>query len=191
MPERRRCWSAERQAVSLIAVLTGPVRSGKTSFLLRAVSRWRGLGRPVTGYLSRSVESVRGAEYFLLDLQSGREFLFLTRTWMAGAEHVGPYFFVPGTLDMARSIMSSAGPDEVLVVDEAGPLELEGGGISEALEAALAVPGAKVLVTVREGILEGFISRIGERRRLVVDVRDPQAMDLMEKALFGPSDDGD
>ncbi len=175
----------------MIAVLTGPVRSGKTSFLIRAVSRWRELDRPVTGYLSRSVESVRGTEYVLLDLESGREFPFLTRAVITGAEHVGPYSFIPETLDMARSIISSAGPGEVLIVDEAGPLELAGGGVSAALEAVLADPDRKVLVSVREGILDGFMSRFGPGRGLVVEVRDPQAMALMEKAFFGPSGDGD
>ncbi len=170
----------------MIAVLTGPVRSGKTTFLLGAVSRWKEAGRPVVGFLSRAVESGRGTEYELLDIAGGRAMPFLTRADVPGAERVGRYSFIPSALDAARTIIASSVPGQILVVDEVGPRELRGGGVWPAVGAVLAEAGRTVLVTVRETILRDFLLRIGPRPTVTADVRDPLALARLEEALFGP-----
>jgi len=109
---------------------------------------------------------------------------FLIRTFIAGAERTGPYYFVPETLEKARSIISAAGPEQVLIIDEIGPRELEGGGIRPALDQVLARPEMRLLVTVREDILGPLTNLIKSGPLSVVDVRDQNSIPLLEKALF-------
>ncbi len=176
----------------MIVVLSGPLHSGKTNFLRRALARWQERGHQVSGYLSIAVSGDSGTEYDLLDLRDGRLRPFLVRKPLPGAESYGPFYFVPEALEQARSIIAAARPEELLVVDEVGPLELAGGGVWRELQAVVSRPGLRVLVVVREDILEEVVARLGPAGVMTFDIKDPSAEQLVESCLFGTRklDDG-
>jgi len=169
----------------MLLVLTGPVHAGKTTFLTRVLPGWRALGLACDGFLSPAAP---GGGYDLLEIDSGRRRPYLRRDGEAGAERVGPYAFVPETLERARTILRRARPGGLLVVDEVGPLELEGGGLWPALGGALAVRTGHSLLVVREAILDDVVARLAPAAPAVVDVRDPAAGDLLEGHLFGAAE---
>ena len=142
----------------MIFVLSGPVHGGKTTFLERSLARWAACGLPFGGYLSVAVTGASGATgYDLLELRTGCRHPYLRREGKPDAERIGPFFFVPETLELARSIIRDADPLEFLVVDEVGPLELLGGGLWPALREALSRPGMRCLLVARKEILEDFV----------------------------------
>lgn len=169
----------------MVLVLTGPVHAGKTTFLERALPAWRERGLACDGFLSPAETGRGGPGYDLLEIGTGRRRPFLCREGGAGAERVGPYAFVPETLERARTIIREAGPDGLLIVDEVGPRELEGGGLWPALRGALAARPGKLLLVVREGILADVSARLAPDVPVVVDVRDPAARARLERLLFG------
>lgn len=170
----------------MIAVLAGPVHGGKTTLLQRAAASWEARGLRCAGFLSPAVTDDAGeGGYDLVELETGTRRPYLRRRGPDGAERVGPYVFVPETLERAREIILAAGSSEPLVVDEVGPLELEGGGLWPALREALGRAGAKILLVVREGLVADVTAGIAPVRPAVVDVRRPDAVLSLERHLFG------
>ncbi|MCX6568483.1 MAG: DUF2478 domain-containing protein [Candidatus Aminicenantes bacterium] len=167
-------------------LLTGPVHGGKTTFLESSLARWSAQGFAPGGFLSVAVTGASGATgYDLLELKSGHRHPYLRRQGEPGAERIGPFFFVPSTLERARAIIREADPRELLIVDEVGPLELLGGGLWPVVREALSRPGMNLLLVVREEILEDVIAALGPHGPLVFDVRDPNVRRSVDESLLG------
>jgi len=172
----------------MIIILSGRVHGGKTTLIQKSLSRWASRGLRFGGFLSPCVRSEGGeAEYDFLDLKDGWRLPFLRRAGEPDWEHIGPYYFVPQTLEAARALIRAATPDEVLIVDEVGPLELAHGGLWPALNEVVFKPGHKTLLVAREEILEDLFRLLGTTMPLIVDVSDPNAQRLLDQSLFGPA----
>jgi iron complex transport system ATP-binding protein len=167
-------------------VLSGPVHGGKTTFLERRLPVWAARGLGCGGFLSPAVTGAGGLSgYDLLEIATGRRHPYLRAHGNPKAERVGPYVFVPETLERARTILREASPSVPLVVDEVGPLELAGGGLWTALEETLRRMAAATVLVVREGLVSEFAARLAPHTPAVIDIRDPAAADRLDDGLFG------
>ncbi len=167
----------------MLFVLTGPVHSGKTTFLAGAADRWKASGFRVGGFLS--VARLRDGSdqgYDLVDLKNGTSAPFLMRKGEPDWPSVGPYRFVPEILEQAAAIMSRDRDAEILIVDEIGPLELDGEGLWPAFEKALA-HGSRCLCVVREEILDEFRARVGPAEPRVFRPGAPGVLGSLTAAL--------
>lgn len=141
----------------MILILTGPVHSGKTSFLQKLVLEVKEQGCRVDGYLSIAIfKDKELIGYDLFDLKDEKASPFLRRDGAMSWEKVGPYFFVPKALEQAKRKIINHSSKDFLFVDELGPLEIQGGGIWPALQEIFSRPSLRCLLVVRSNILEDF-----------------------------------
>jgi nucleoside-triphosphatase THEP1 len=120
--------------------------------------------------------------YDLFEIKSGKSLPFLAHKGEPDWPSVGTWHMFPTVLESANSIMRRDSGADVLVVDEIGPLELDGEGLWPALEKALG-HGARCLCVVREGILGAFRAKIGPPEPMVFRHRDPGAFESLTAAL--------
>jgi nucleoside-triphosphatase THEP1 len=171
----------------MIIILSGPVHGGKTTLIQKSLSRWASRGLRFGGFLSVAVRDAAGASgYDFVDLKDSRRLPFLRRAGEPEWERIGPYYFVPETLNAARSLILAADPEEALIVDEVGPLELAHGGLWPALREIIFMPQRKTLLVAREEILEDLFRLLGTPAPLIIDARGPNAQRLLDQSLLGP-----
>jgi len=167
-----------------VFVLTGPVHSGKTTFLKGAAAFWDLAGFSVGGFLNDARFDVgRVMGYDLFDLRGGESVPFLRAEGGPDWQRVGGFSLVPGGLERAEGILARDIRADILVVDEVGPLELAGLGIWPALSAALSA-GAKCLCVVRMTILEEFRAKMGKRRIDVFRQGDPDVLEGLTRRIL-------
>jgi nucleoside-triphosphatase len=146
-------------------IVTADRRAGKTTFVIRYMSRVAYLGKSVGGIASPAViEDGRHVGYDLLDLRSGKRRL-LARSDKMGKSCVtiGPYWFDDAALDEGNDAIISAVHDrvDVIAIDEIGPLEFEEKGWALAFTIALQeiLCEQELMVVVRPSLVERLATR--------------------------------
>lgn len=115
------------------------------------------------GFLSEAVFTGKDRTgYDLLDLREDRSIPLLRIAGEEEWQRIGSYFFVSSGIEKAEKIILRSGEAQICVVDEVGPLELEGRGFWPALERVLLPPSTNFLIVVRETILEKFMDILGK-----------------------------
>ncbi len=94
--------------------------------------------------------------YDLFDVKEGKASPFIRKQGAMDWQNVGPYFFIPEALEEAKRKILRHREGGLLIVDEVGPLEIQGGGIWPALQAVLSNPSLRCFLVVRRNILEDF-----------------------------------
>jgi len=141
----------------MIFILTGEVGSGKTSFLRGLVDGLRASGISLDGFLCPRVMTGGETEgYDLLEIREEGCRPFLRRTGPKDAQKIGPYFMLPDGLARANEIIRRSRAGELLIVDEIGPLEVDGGGLWPAAAEVLLDDRRRSLVVIRESLLPEF-----------------------------------
>jgi nucleoside-triphosphatase THEP1 len=169
----------------MIFILTGPVHSGKTTTLKRAVQKFEKAKLDIGGFLSEAV--FKGQErtgYDLFDLKRKKSIALIQREGKKDWQRVGSYFFPPSGLEEAQRIISRSKNSDICVVDEVGPLELSGKGFWPALKPILFPPLTTFLITVRKSIQEDFLSILGETDTKVFDVRDKDVYSQLTEEII-------
>jgi nucleoside-triphosphatase THEP1 len=130
----------------MIFILTAPIQSGKTTSLIS----WSAARNDVYGILTPVIEGKRvfmnakTKEQFPMEARGNEETLV-----------IGRFAFSKAGFDKAIQIIRNAITKEGwLVIDEIGPLELKGEGFCDVLKEVLALRQEKILLVVREGIVE-------------------------------------
>lgn len=168
----------------MIFILTGPVHSGKTTLLKNINQELRRKELKTDGFLSESRwEDQEILGYDLLDLSGEKSYPFIRKSGEMNWDRIGPFYFIPETLDLAKQIIKRAQNSDMCVIDEVGPLELTGKGFWTELQASLSSIRPHHLLVVRVSILEKFLTRINRKDVKVFDVQDEQTSDEMLRSL--------
>ncbi|MBC7360679.1 MAG: DUF2478 domain-containing protein [Candidatus Aminicenantes bacterium] len=163
----------------MIFVLTGPVHSGKTTFLKKLVEKLKERGLQVAGYLSKQVVMGREIDgYDLIDLNSGKRQAFLRKSNFQDELPTGSFYFLPEGLRVAAAIIRSGVEAELLIVDEVGPAEISGNGIWPVLLAV--IRQVDCLLVVRDRYLSDFTSLI---KTEPVEIFRPGQTEQVEKVV--------
>jgi nucleoside-triphosphatase len=133
-----------------IYILTGAIGSGKTTALLH----WSENHKDVYGILTPVVNGER----VFMDAHNRRQFKMEASAMEENTLDVGRWKFDRGSFDKAVEILSDACNREGwVVVDELGPLELRKEGLYEIVEEMIHSTHLKILLVVRDTLLEKMI----------------------------------
>jgi nucleoside-triphosphatase THEP1 len=157
-----------------LTIIHGPRDAGKTRSARGLAERCARWGRSVGGILSLA-EMVDGQKvsYRYLDLGSAREELYAKRRGgPVPPGQLGFQFLEEGLAFGAAAIREAArrGVD-VLIVDEVGPLEVQGQGLWQAVRQLPRCHAGRLVITVRSSLVEDLVARL--RTEAPDDAREP------------------
>ncbi len=169
----------------MIHILTGPVHSGKTILLKNILLPLEDQGLSIDGYLSEAVRKHGDTlGYDLYDLKKHRSFHFIRKKGQEDWESIGPFFFLPETLDLAKNIISRSAKARLCVVDEVGPLELDGKGVWPAIADAFRSSKGDFLLVVRDTILKNFLARVEREDARVYFIEQKNIQSILAESLI-------
>ena len=167
-------------------LITGRPGVGKTTAVLRVVEMLKKKGISVGGFVSKEVRVGRTrAGFKVVDLGTGREG-YLARAGRGRGPRVGKYVVNLAEFEDigVKAVEEALEGDEVVVIDEIGPMELYSGKFREVVEKALN-SGRVVLATIhwRAGRDE-FGRRILSRRDVEVIELNLGNRDRVPREIF-------
>lgn len=169
----------------MLNILTGPVHSGKTTFLKNTIPVLREKKLQIDGYLSEAVwKNKEFTGYDLFDLKEYRNHPFIRKQGREEWQKIGLFFFLPETLGLAKKIIRRSKKADLCVVDEVGPLELKGKGVWPALRDILMNPKQDLLLVVRESILNDFVEKMQRDDFVVYDIEQNKVPLRMVESLM-------
>lgn len=149
----------------IIFLVTGKVQGGKTSYLSELTKNLKKRDLKVTGFLSRgSFESGERSGFHLQNIQNGFELPLASVRETPGWTRYRRFWFNPDAFRLGQEWISASlmeDPD-VVVIDEIGPMELEGSGWAASLEILEHPPLPIQVWSVRESL----IAALGKRWKL-------------------------
>lgn len=174
----------------LIIAVTGDKGSGKSTLLAKLVAWYAAEGRDVDGFTSeagdRPVPDQGALTYDLLWPATGERTRFATRIEKTSGI---PYVLDDSTLAKTSAWAESLPSGRSLVVlDEFGKLEAEGGGHMGLWPAVAASRPEVVAISVRSGVAEAIAERLGRPFDVVIDAGAPDAWAQLRAACLAHRD---
>ena len=178
--------SGGRPEPSPILVLTGPVHSGKTTQLLRWIERAREEGALVEGIVAPLVEGKR--HLCLIGTDECAPLEASDQTPDESRVRIGPHLFDDKVFALGRDHLATIAHTrrrrsdtrhQWIVVDEVGPLELQGKGLEPAVGTVLGKAiaaassrghGPSALIVVREGLVDRVLEHYSIPSKLTTTV---------------------
>jgi iron complex transport system ATP-binding protein len=159
-----------------LTIVTGPIDSGKTSWCRELAAAHPDCSGVLLIKVYFKGERIG---YDALQLSAGHRTPFARSGghepagWTAG-DQVGPFSISTAGLKAANAwLIEAAAEPGCIIVDEVGPLELGGGGLSPGLRAVLASTLAqKIYVVIRSDCVEAVREHFGITGYAVVDMRE-------------------
>ena len=169
----------------MIFVITGNIRSGKSTMLRGVLEILKREDIPFRGYRSEAVlEHGRPMGYDLVNVHSGAR-KPLINSKVTGAGRAGRYGFVKGIKPYVANMMKNLPPKCITVMDELGPAEIKDKkGLWPSAKKVLLKKDGMVLAVVRLSLKDSFLKVIeGCSHRTYIAGRNSSyetAMDMID-----------
>jgi len=142
---------------SHILLLTGRVQGGKTTIAGELVGTHTRKGLRVAGFLCEG--TIRDGErdsFMLRELTTDIVMPLATADFREGWTRYRRFYFNPATMEQARNMVLASLEDRpaLIVIDEVGPMELEGSGWYSLLEELSRMESIPQLWVARDGVVE-------------------------------------
>ena len=174
----------EEPAGPQVFIITGKRHSGKTGAALKLVEEYRAMGWPVAGVLAPGfMEDGRRVHIDAMDAATYKRVPLASRNGRVtdALFEYGGFSFSKSGLEFGRRSLMSFKAGSIVMIDEVGPLELEGKGYSDEVRRLLKPGAAAVVLVVREEVLKDILREYSiDRYRIVA------ASSAAVPALAGP-----
>jgi nucleoside-triphosphatase THEP1 len=156
--------AAEKEKQQKIYIITAPVQTGKTTALIN----WSATRNDVYGIFTPVMEGKR----VFMNAQKKEQFPMEAAKGETDVLTVGRFIFSKPGFDKAIQIIHDAVDKKGwLIIDEIGPMELRGEGFTEILKEILAIRKEKIVLVVREGLVEKVKEQfITQEAEIITDI---------------------
>jgi len=181
----RRIELQQRRRAGII-ILSGNVRDGKSSYLLRLSRLLESSRVSLAGIYSPSVRQEQDhVGYDLIDARTGRRHPLCRTTGRAGMPQVGPYYFLPEGLEFGRQALDldRARETDLMIVDEIGPWELSGQGWAEPVARLILNSDVPMIWAVRDKLVEKAIEQWALTRPEVIRVDQTPLEEALKRVM--------
>ena len=155
----------EDQIDSNVIIISGDTQSGKSSFLtqIQQALEKRGIGQ--VGFITDSLyEEDEIIGHVINKLSDGDKFRISFREPKENAQKIGRFYLMNNGLEFGKNIISeinNSDSKDVVIIDEIGKLEIDGGGWSAEVKELLSDKSKTIILIVRGKYLDEFVDRFG------------------------------
>ena len=149
------------QSGKRVLIITGEINSGKTSAVEKLIFLLQSAGKKTCGVYSRGIlKDNKKIGFEIVDIKSGRA----KQIASVHAESnfnvsQGRYFFNVDIFDEYNKIIMNSFDEDVIIIDEIGPLELKDGGFFPLIQNCLANFKGKLVFVIRDHLIENVLAK--------------------------------
>ncbi len=173
-------------AMPKVVIITGEKHQGKTTFVSRLTKILESHGKRAGGFIAPGkFEDNRRASFNIVDLDSNTSKPLCSIHFESG-EKAGPFRFDAGGQEMGHALLSPGkiAQKDFVVVDEIGPLELNGDGWAKSIDTLmLQPPGITLIFVVRKSLLEKVIAKWNLVQVKIVDIHSQGVEEVAQSLL--------
>jgi nucleoside-triphosphatase THEP1 len=169
-----------------IIIITGEVHEGKTTFAKKIIANLIDQKIRLAGFLSLArFENGNRTGFDLIDLETNNAIELCSLKKKEGSQNFGKYYFNNAAIKKGLDILN---PDklndkQLIVIDEIGPLELNGQGWNSALDEITGRISVPQLWVVRKNILKKIVRRWNTGNVYIFDIKESSATEVENKIL--------
>jgi len=165
-----------------IFIISGPTRSGKTTFLNDVIADLRQTHPElkIGGILAHGMD-VNGSRFGfqIEDIATGNKHFLSSIQPQKNHIQIGRFYFDEEGLRFGhQALTQNLDKNDVLIIDEVGYLELQGKGWFEAIEKAMNQDNLNIIMVVRKRLLENILQLWRDKHFVVIDIDKQQPDDL-------------
>jgi len=164
---------ASHSSLPRAIIVTGNIGSGKTTLLQNLTASIKESGIPVGGILAPAIfENGKKTGYTVMNAASLESMRLSQIVPDVTLDHTGRYYFLEDAILFGKNILRAENikPFQVVVIDEIGPLELEGKGWAESFGDLWIDKKITFLLAVRKTLVSDVVTAWGLGHPLIIDV---------------------
>ncbi len=177
----------QSKASPLIFIITGDVHEGKTTYVEKLISIFRSHQFKVAGFLAvGSFQNGKRHDYKLLNLSTNELFEFAKAQEQPGWTKFRRFWFNPAAIKSGNDILQEAQAidEAIVVIDEVGPMEVDGQGWHQSLMQLTLFTNRVQLWVVRRQLANTICERYALDPAFIIDIAnnsEEEAMQIMLK----------
>jgi nucleoside-triphosphatase THEP1 len=165
---------------SKVLIISGGRRQGKTSFIksLTGIIKDKTLG----GIITETDDNSEAPVYYLKSIDAPERYILCSPDPATGSLSYGRFYFNRSTIERGNNILLDAAGKgcDILIIDEVGPLEMNGKGWAPAIEQILKNTTIPMIWTVRSSLAGKIARRWNTGKVTIIDVNEK---DMESKVL--------
>ena len=146
-----------------VTIISGKKHSGKTTKLLSYISELQSKNLICAGIVAVGrYKDDKRCSFELIDILGNKKHEFLTTTPSLKFKKIGRFHIIPDGEKFGRNVLENETTlnADVIIIDEIGPMELDGKGWAKYLKQFLKLD-INLVITVREELLEEVCKEFG------------------------------
>jgi nucleoside-triphosphatase THEP1 len=169
-----------------IFILTGSSQQGKTTQIQKIISVLKENKIEVGGIFSpRIMENNKTTGYDIVDIITNQREIFLRLTEDESLMKIGRFSIIPQGLQKGLEILKSSatGDNNIVIIDEAGHLELENRGWAGSIQDLLDNSDKHILLVVRDTFVDKIIQKWDLRNVIITDISDKDHLQISKMII--------